>query len=374
MADAEQTEPLTAIGLMSGTSLDGVDAAVLKTDGERILETGASVTLPMPEDLRAGLRDLMDRAHHTEDPIQDQLARDLAGLHAQAINHLAGIEGWPMERLGDVVNVIGFHGQTIFHDPGNGITLQIGDAALLADRVGVPVVHDFRSNDVAHGGEGAPFAPAYHAALLRGAGIPLPAGVVNLGGVANITWIGPGEDDLIAFDTGPASALIDDWMRRHAGKPRDDGGEAAAAGTISPRHLETLMDNAYFTAPPPKSLDRNAFDTSHLEGLSVEDGAATLTAFTVQALARARDHLPSAPANWYVCGGGRHNRFMMAELARVLGGHVQPVEALGHDGDMIEAQAFALLAVRHLRGLPLSFPGTTGCPTPLRGGVLVRPS
>jgi anhydro-N-acetylmuramic acid kinase len=268
------------------------------------------------------------------------------------------------------VTVAGFHGQTILHEPEAGRTRQLGDGALLAAETGLDVICDFRGRDMAEGGQGAPFAPLYHAALA--ADLEKPLAVLNLGGVGNLTWIGPEDDAILAFDTGPGNALIDDWAERHLGRPIDEDGALARAGTVDEAALSRLLADPYFELVPPKSLDRDAFDSAPLGGLAPADGAATLTAFTAAAVAAARAHLPASPKRWLVTGGGRHNPALMAALAGRLAVPVEPVEAVGWQGDALEAQAFAYLALRSLDGLPLSLPGTTGVAKPTTGGVLHR--
>ena len=268
------------------------------------------------------------------------------------------------------VALVGFPGHTVRHEPAAGRTDQIGDGAALARRLGIDVVNDFRSNDAREGGQGAPFAPLYHAALARLGRLATPLAVLNLGGVANVTWIGgPGDEDLLAFDTGPGCALIDDHVRRTTGAALDRDGRLARSGTVDRAALAALTAHPHFAAPPPKSLDRNAFDPAPVEGLSAGDGAATLAAFTAEAVRLACAHLPARPERWLVSGGGRHNPALMAQLGARLGVPCDPVERVGWQGDALEAQAFAFLAVRSRRGLPLSLPRTTGVPRPLSGGV-----
>ena len=283
------------------------------------------------------------------------------------------------------VDVIGFHGQTIRHAPHLGFTWQLGDGAHLADLLGIPVVNDFRSADVAAGGEGAPFAPLYHAALLASdqGGLSAPAAwpvaVLNLGGVGNVTWVPEAGDErgLIAFDTGPANALLDDWVQAHSSGTHDSGGAIAASGTIRDPLIAEVLGHPYFARAVPKSLDRQDFvalvKTPEWQGLSLEDGAATLTALTAASVACAIDHFPRAPRAWYVCGGGRHNQTLMAMLKERLSAPVEPVEVLGWRGDHLEAEAFAYLAVRSRKGLALSVPGTTGVSAPQTGGRLSVP-
>jgi len=350
-----------AIGLMSGTSLDGVDAALIETDGERIGKRGPALELPYPQPLRDTLRTLLDRAETLppDDPTLRTAEQALTDHHAEAVQALRA-------RIPDQrIDVIGFHGQTLYHAPDKGRTWQIGDAARLSARTGLPVVHDFRSADVAAGGEGAPLAPVYHAALAR----KRPVAIVNIGGVANITLI-TSDGAIHACDTGPGNALLDDWAERHTGIPCDRGGALAKAGTINTTLLETLLADPFFHQPPPKSLDRLSFHRTleAIAPLSPQDGAATLAAFTIAAIARTP--LPERPASWHICGGGRHNPVLMAGLQHALPEPVTPVDDLGWDGDALEAECFGFLAIRSLRGLPLSWPGTTGVRQPMSGGVL----
>jgi len=349
-----------ALGLMSGTSLDGIDAALIRSDGRQAVETGAFLTVPYESAFRARLRGVLGG----RGPV-GEVERELTLRHADAVRSLLAQAG---QDPGDVA-VIGFHGHTILHEPAAARTWQIGDGALLAAETGIDVVNDFRSNDLAAGGQGAPFAPLYHVALA--ARLEKPLAVLNLGGVGNVTWLGPDADggEVLAFDTGPGNALIDDWAERHTGQPRDQDGALARAGRVDAAALATLMTHPYFSKVPPKSLDRDDFDPAPVAGLSLADGAATLTAFTAAAVAAAIVHLPAPPKRWLVTGGGRHNPSLMAALAERLKVPVESVEAVGWDGDALEAQAFAYLALRSLEGLPLSLPGTTGARTAVTGGV-----
>ncbi|MBT6829321.1 MAG: anhydro-N-acetylmuramic acid kinase [Rhodospirillaceae bacterium] len=358
-----------ALGLMSGTSLDGIDAALIRTDGETISDFGPWATTPYGAELGQALRRLVDAG-----PGMDEAAAGVAQVEAALTEAHAGAVRTLLAEAGlsaDQIRVVGFHGHTLWHDPERGRTRQIGDGALLAARLGIDVVNDFRSADMAAGGQGAPLAPLYHAALARGSkGTPeLPLAVLNLGGVANITWIGAAQR-LLAFDTGPASALIDDLMLRRCGEAYDRDGKRAAAGQVSDAVLAVLLDDAYFSAPPPKSLDRNAFDAAPIEVLSTEDGAATLVAFTARTVALGLALCPEQARRILVTGGGRHNPTLMAALQEYTGVVVEPVEAVGWRGDALEAEAFAFLAVRALQGRALSVPETTGVARPLTGGVL----
>jgi anhydro-N-acetylmuramic acid kinase len=357
----------TVIGLMSGTSLDGVDAASIETDGERIAAIGRALTRPYDPALRRSLRTLLDRLAQTDtagiDPADPEILaieRDVTLAYADAIAALNA----------PGATLIGMHGQTVLHRPHEGRTWQLGDADLLASLTGLPVVHDFRSDDLRAGGEGAPLAPLFHAALLP-ADIPRPAALLNLGGVANLTWIGP-DGMLLACDTGPGNALLDDWALRHTGTACDVDGALARAGAVHEAILATLLAHPFFTRTAPKSLDRLGFHhaLAAMQSLSPADGAATLTAFT--AVSIAATILPEPPNAWFVCGGGRHNPVLMAALRARLGAPVDPVEAIGWDGDALEAQCFGYLAMRSQRGLPLSLPATTGVAAPTRGGRLAR--
>ncbi len=350
-----------ALGLMSGTSLDGIDAALIASDGRTAVETGPALTLPYGADFRTRLRAILGGKGEVA-----AVERELTLRHARAVKDLLAQAG----RGAEEVTVIGFHGHTILHAPAQHRTWQIGDGALLAAETGIDVVGDLRGRDVAEGGQGAPLAPLYHAALA--AKLDKPLAVLNLGGVGNLTWIGRGETEILAFDTGPGNALIDDWVSRHTGRALDEGGVLAKRGKVDERALASLLENDYFAQTPPKSLDRDAFDTGPLTGLTPADGAATLTAFTAEAVAAAVPHLPEAPRRWLVCGGGRRNPAIMDALAARLEAPVDPVEAVSWDGDALEAQAFAYLALRSLEGLPLSLPGTTGVAEPMTGGVLHR--
>lgn len=350
-----------AIGLMSGTSLDGVDAALLRSDGLAVERGGPALTLPYDDAMRAALRSCRGGGG-------DVLAaeRALTLRHGEAVAALLARAGLA---AGDV-RAIGFHGHTVVHRPAAGLTWQIGDGALLAQLTGIDVVADFRRADMAAGGQGAPLAPLYHAALARAQGGGGPLAVLNIGGVANVTWIDGG--DLLAFDTGPGGALLDDWMRARRGQPFDRDGRAAAAGRAASGRVAALLGgHPYFARPPPKSLDRDAF-APDLCGLSTEDGAATLVALTAAAVARAAEHMPAPPRRWIVAGGGRRNRALIAALADGLAGEVAVAEEAGWDGDALEAEAFAYLALRALAGLPLSLPQTTGCREAVSGGALHR--
>lgn len=352
-----------ALGLMSGTSLDGIDAALIETDGARVFVHGPARTDAYDGVFRERLRAALGR---DPDAATAPLEKELTERHADTVRRLLDQAGLAPA----AVDVIGFHGHTVRHDPRRGITRQIGDGRLLADLTGIPVVCDFRGRDVAQGGEGAPLAPLYHAA--QAADLDKPVAILNIGGVANVTWIGA-TGDPIAFDTGPGNALLDDWTRRAIGRAMDEDGRLARAGRIDEAALARLLADPYFQRPPPKSLDRDHFAAlaaAAVADLAPADGAATLARFTAQSVARARAHFPAPPWRWLVCGGGRRNGYLMAALAAAVEGEVVPVEAVGWRGDFLEAEAFAFLAVRSLKGLALSLPSTTGVRAPCPGGTL----
>lgn len=358
-----------AIGLMSGTSMDGVDAALIETDGDSLVRTLDFASRPYSDGERAVLRAAMERALSMETPGEHAEIASAAALldhcHVEAVRTLLAKSG----RRTSEIHVIGYHGQTVAHRPDRGWTWQIGNGQALADAFALTVVDDFRSADVAQGGQGAPLVPAYHAALL--AGREKPAVVLNLGGVGNVTFV-DADGGLLAFDTGPANALIDDWVGAQAGLSHDAGGAIAAQGVVDEAVLAGLMDNQWFAVRPPKSLDRNDFSMAPVEGLSLADGAATLAAFTAAAVAAGLDHCPARPRAIHVAGGGRHNRTLMDMISTRCGVPAQSVDDLGWNGDATEAEAFAYLAVRVLRGQPTSYPETTGVHAPVSGGRINR--
>ena len=371
---------VTAIGLMSGTSYDGVDVALIETDGEEIGSLGPTGYRPYSDQerdlLRRAIAVATNLGDRTERPkILAQVEELVTDMHAEAVEAFLAANGMAASAVG----VVGFHGQTVLHRPDRGLTVQIGNGPALAARLGIPVVYDFRAADVAAGGQGAPVVPVFHRALVRQLKRAHPVGVLNLGGVANVTFI-DGNVELIAFDTGPGNALIDDFVRLRTGQPRDDDGRTAAAGKVDEDAVARVLKHPFFAKAPPKSLDRNAFrhwamEEGRLTEKSTEDALATLTAVTAASVAHATKVLPRAPAGWLVAGGGTRNPTLMRMLAQRLAPvSIETAGAVGWSADALEAQAFAYLAVRTLKGLPLTFPTTTGVPRPLTGGVLVRKS
>jgi anhydro-N-acetylmuramic acid kinase len=370
---------LSAIGLMSGTSYDGVDVALLNTDGETIGRLGPTGYRAYSEAERAVLRRAIAAAGNLckRDQRPEALAEAEAlvtAVHAEAVESYLVANGLsPAD-----ITVVGFHGQTVLHQPDRHLTVQLGSGAALANRLGIPVVYDFRAADVAAGGEGAPLVPVYHRAMVRMLDRPQPVGVLNLGGVANITFID--REELVAFDIGPGNALIDDFIRLRTGAAHDADGGKAAAGAADPEAVARVLKHPYFARRAPKSLDRNEFrhwvaEEGGLAKKSVEDGAATLTAITAAAIAAARSLLPRPPASFIAAGGGTRNPSLMRMLAEQLApAKIETANDVGWSADALEAQACAYLAVRSLRELPLTFPGTTGVNAPLSGGVLARPA
>ncbi len=362
-----------AIGLMSGTSLDGIDIAFVETDGKSQVRLGGFATRPYSEAerrlLRAALADARSLTDAASRPgILPQAEAFLTRAHAEAVQSFCREQELD---LGSI-DLIGFHGQTVLHRPEVGLTVQIGNGQELAEALGRPVVFDFRSADVAAGGQGAPLVPVFHRALAAGADLPEDVAFLNLGGVANATIL-CGDGDPIACDTGPANALLDDFVLARTGAPFDADGALAASGTPDEALLARWLGQSFFDQPPPKSLDRNAFDVAGVEKLSDADGAATLTAFTARSVARLLPHLKTRPKLWIACGGGARNKTLLSMLENCLGAGVHAADEFGWDAGAIEAQAFAYLAVRSARGLPLTYPGTTGVSRPLSGGHLVQP-
>ena len=365
---------MTAIGLMSGTSLDGVDVALIETDGKRVKSFGPSGYRPYTENERGLLRQALTEAVNL--PQRDARPGILrAAERAVTIAHAEAVATFTAQHhiSREDVDIVGFHGQTVLHRPAQKMTVQIGDATALAKVIHIPVMHDFRAADVAAGGQGAPFVPVYHRALAQSLEREGPIVVVNIGGVSNITYI-DGADTLIACDTGPGNALLDDHMIRTMSQPFDCEGRTAAQGVVDVSWVIRALEHRFFALPPPKSLDRNDFASLKLGQMSPADGAATLTAFTAEAIARIVPLLPREPRSWIVAGGGARNLTLLRMLReRLQPATVEAADGLGWSADSMEAQAFGFLAARGLKGLPLSYPATTGVPIPMTGGMIARP-
>jgi anhydro-N-acetylmuramic acid kinase len=354
--------------------MDAIDVAYVETDGADHVQPGPARSFPYTAEDCALLRAALNEAAMlAPDPTQRN-ARPGALAAAQTMvtaRHAEAVESFLSAEKLPGADIIGFHGQTVIHRPAERFTVQIGDGPALARRLGLPVVHDFRGADVAGGGQGAPLVPIFHQALARGAGLAGPVVVINIGGVSNLTFIDGG--DPIAFDTGPGNALIDDLMQHRAGTPMDEGGCMAAAGKIDSAVLAGLLDHPYFDQAPPKSMDRNMFSAAPVDALALPDAAATLTAFTAHSIVRGLTHLPSAPELAILCGGGAHNLALRWDLMQRLPCGLILAEVLGWSSDAMEAQAFAYLAVRRLKNLPITFPTTTGIRAPLPGGLIAEP-
>lgn len=359
------TKTYTAIGVMSGTAMDGIDVALIETDGHHQVTALAGATYPYPADVRATLQDIIHQPNlAATDPLKD-LTTAVTLAHANAIQAFIN-EVKPRQ-----VDIFGVHGQTIYHAPAKRLTRQLGCGQTLADTLGGKVVMQFRQADVAAGGQGAPLMPLYHAAIT--AKLPKPLMILNLGGVGNVTYLG--EDEITAFDTGPGNALLDDLIRERTGKAYDENGVEAARGKVNLAILGQFLSQPYFSQPGPKSLDRQTFKpiVAAVNALSLPDALATLAACTIESAALANDLVPAPATRWLVTGGGRLNITLMKGLQAKLPAPVETIETIGYSGDFLEAQGFGYLAVRSLLGLPLSLPTTTGVPEPMTGGVVYTP-
>lgn len=358
-------EVYRAVGLMSGTSLDGIDCALIETDGYDYIKPVDFLSRPYEPDLRDKLRLCLGKTK--PDQMVLEAEQEMTHQHVYIVREMLSRHA----DEADLKTIIGFHGQTVFHDPGNQFTWQIGDDELLAQEVGIDVLGDLRIQDVSNGGQGAPLLPIYHQKIVSDHLDGGPIAILNIGGVANVTWVGSDlEGDMIAFDTGPGNALMDDFILARTGQPYDSAGILAKNGQCDYELVKNWLNNGYFRLNAPKSLDRDMWSNINVSKLSTEDGLATLLAFTLESIIKALEHFPSSPHAWFVCGGGRHNDHLMACLSEKLEGRVQSIEALGYNGDAIEAQGFGYMAVRSLLGLPYTFPGTTGVDASCTGGTL----
>lgn len=362
-----QTSPhqmLTVIGLMSGTSVDAIDAALVRTNGGSLVRTSHTLTGQYSPTTKQAILALAAQPQAVIAQRQDfsNLERQIAQDHAKVVNQLVA-------EANVKVDLLGFHGQTVYHNPQAAQTIQLGDAHLLAQLVGIDTVYDFRQCDMQAGGQGAPLAPIYHQQLIRETKLKLPAGILNIGGISNITaWDG---EQLFGFDCGPGNCLMDDYMRQHFERPYDEGGLIAASGRVDTKLLKLLMSDDYFAQPAPKSLDRQYFHgvLAKLKTMQDQDALATLNAFTVEAVAVSIEQLPFALATLVCAGGGQHNDATMALLKSRLPCEVLSATQIGICGDFIEAELMAFLAARHYYDKPFTFPGTTGVAAPNCGGV-----
>ncbi len=361
----------TAIGLMSGTSMDGIDAALIHSDGEAKVETGANAFFPYDAKTKDLIKQSLEDAkvlttREQRVGVMGEVEALITKLHVDAVQSFLS----QINKKHSEIDVLGFHGQTVLHRPHEALTVQLGDGKLLAQAIGIDVVYDMRENDMVHGGQGAPLIPIYHQALSHGFKSETPVVFVNIGGISNITYVG---EELIAFDTGPGNALIDQWVQANAGVPYDDGGSIAAKGSVDMSLADEYLANAYFAKPLPKSLDRNDFLPPQSGRIGLENGARTLAYVTAAAILKSVDHMPETPKLWVIAGGGRHNPHIMSdlkELAKKQDAQVFRSENFGRDGDAMEAEAWGYLAIRSLKKLPLTFPKTTGVSKPISGGIL----
>lgn len=368
----------TAIGLMSGTSMDGIDVALLRTDGNGLVERGAFLSVPYDPQFRTQLKEALEQAKATRQRDErpgrlSDVERELTLRHAIAVKEFLDRNGLAASE----VDIVGFHGQTVLHRPDEALTVQIGDGPLLANEIGISVVYDMRANDMVHGGQGAPLVPAYHAALAQGLKqARLPICFVNIGGISNLTYIGA-DGTIIAYDSGPGNTLIDQWVEAHAGIPFDQGGMIASEGRIVPDLAERYLDNPFFRSEKRRSLDRNDFLPPSGSEAELADGARTLAYVAAASIVRSAGHLPERPTLFIVCGGGRLNKVLMqdlSDLAESQRAEVIAAEDAGFDGDAMEAEAWAYLAVRSLDRLPLTYPGTTGVREAMTGGIVAHPT
>jgi anhydro-N-acetylmuramic acid kinase len=366
----KKNKSLTVIGMMTGTSFDGIDAAIIRTNGEKIDELGLTKAINYSEEFRKKIRLLLGKKVDLE--LFLDVNNKLAVRHAELVNQLLK----KANLKNNEIDLIGFHGQTIYHNSGAGHTLQIGNAALLSELTGISVVSDFRTKDIATGGQGAPLVPLFHKAICESLGKPIA--ILNIGGVSNITYLGS-NNEIIAFDTGPGGALLDDWMYHNVGKSFDDEGNFAKQGLPYKELLKHFMENKYFEKKPPKSMDRNAFKNvvEKLHNLNAKDAAATLTYFIAESIYSASKFLPQPPTKWLVCGGGRKNKFLLSILKKEYGLNILLMDTVlldGHvaDGDFMEAQAFGFLATRSYYHLPITLSTTTGSTRAVSGGAFYR--
>lgn len=359
------------LGLMSGTSMDGVDLAIVETDGEGVIRLGPSGFMPYePEERALITQAIKDAVYVSQSHERAGCLKACEDMVTQ--RHILAVQNFLNTYQGPV-DAIAFHGQTVLHRPNKTLTIQLGHGQALSNAIGKPVIYDFRQNDMRFGGQGAPLVPVFHQALVEATpDLDEPAVVINIGGVANITYIERHKPPL-ACDVGPGNALIDDYVLQHFGKPYDEGGQLAAKGHVNSLIVETFLENSFFKKAPPKSLDRNAFNNTIVSRLEPHDGVATLTALTAQAIAAITIHLPNLPKTWVIAGGGAFNLTLINMLKAALTTKMILASDLGWSLESLEAQAFAYLGARHLKGLPLTFPSTTGVSKPVTGGVLVKP-
>ena len=358
---------LSIIGLMSGTSVDGIDAALVTTDGTTLSRTPHVLTGQYRDVTKQAVLQVVNNPEHllTDRSSAKELEQLIAEDHAAVVNQLK-------KQAAITIDLLGFHGQTVYHNPDAALTIQLGDASALANLTGISTVYDFRLNDMVNGGQGAPLAPIYHQYLLSEFGVAAPAAFLNIGGISNVTLCSG--DSFLGFDCGPGNCLMDDYMRQHFDRSYDEAGAEAAKGRVDEALLTQLMSDAYFKLAPPKSLDRQYFfaKLDQLRALNVNDAMATLNAFTVEAIVHSIQRMPTQPTSVIVAGGGQHNAVLMSNLHSKLPCDVKTADELGMDGDYTEAELMAYLAARHQYQQPYTYPGTTGVNTPSCGGKTVE--
>jgi anhydro-N-acetylmuramic acid kinase len=374
---ATRDSRLTVLGFMTGTSLDAVDVALVETDGRRVLRLGPCGEMK----LDSATRTLLEQAS------KDALHWDAGGAEPRSFGparravtraHVAAARPFlaKHEISSARIDLVGVHGQTVLHEAPRpdrpGRSIQLIDAQALADALGLPVAHDFRAEDVRAGGQGAPLAPVYHAALAEMSGLEMPVAVLNLGGIANITLI-RSDGSIEAFDSGPANGMIDLLVQARTARRMDAGGALALSGTADQEVIERYLRLPYFAQNGARSLDRFDFPVSPVDHLALEDAAATLTAFAAEAVARGLRGCSERPKRLIACGGGRHNPALMEAIGIRADVPLVAAEEVGWRGDSIEAEAFAFLAARCALNLPVSFPETTGVPEPQCGGLMIWP-
>ena len=361
---------IISLGLMSGTSQDGIDVGIIETNGDKIYDIGPSLSFPYSDIFRKKLRKIINNAVNSSLPSNNnQVSVELSQLHIKAIGKL--IDSLSLDNKYKNPDIIGFHGHTIIHLPEKSLTQQIGDSKYIANKLNIPVVGDFRLNDVLNGGQGAPLVPIFHKAMIQNEISPIA--IINIGGISNITWIDNSNNKLIAFDMGPGNCLLDDWVVKHTDEKYDRDGIFSYSGIVNDKWVSKMMKNNFFLKLYPKSIDRSYFTSRGLSTLNFEDGAATLISLTVKSILAGINQCPRLPKYIYLSGGGRKNKTLIRELKKNCSCEILMIDEIDWDGDMLEANAFAFLAVRTLKGFPLTYPQTTGVRTPMLGGKVFLP-
>ena len=352
----------TALGLMSGTSGDGVDASIIQSDGQNKCKLISDKYFEYDRDIYKNIHGLKENINNSKDLKNlskqiTELEKKITLFHAKVVGDLSQTN----------IDFLGFHGQTIFHNADEKISKQLGDGKLLSQLTKKTVVYNFRENDLINGGQGAPLTPIFHKLIVNQKKIDLPVTILNIGGIANITSIQKG-NKIFSSDIGPGNCLIDKWVRSNSDKSYDKEGHFAKAGKINKIILDQSLENYYGNdTSKKKSYDIKDFDLSFVRGLSLEDGAATLTEFTAETLSKHK-----IGQKIYICGGGRKNSFLLDRIKKKINSEIKLIDDLGIDGDFVESQAFAYIAIRSYLRLPISFPNTTGVKKDATGGILIK--